>query len=250
MRTSPAWPCPRWIAHRGAGHCAPENTLAAIRAGAARRYRMAECDVKLSADGVLFLLHDDTLQRTSNGHGPAGAWPWARLSQLDAGTWHSAPYAGEPLPHLTSVLRYCRANGMNLNLEIKPNPGQAEATGRAVVQALRAHWPPDATPPLLSSFQPAALQAAAEADAHWPRALLLASWPRHTADALQLAQDLDCVGLVAEHRLWQASRVQAIHDAGLACAAYTVNDAREAERLLALGVDSLITDAVDAFTPD
>ena len=61
----PPWPYPLWIAHRGAGKLAPENTLAAFRLGARHGYRAFECDVKLSADGVPFLLHDDTLERTS-----------------------------------------------------------------------------------------------------------------------------------------------------------------------------------------
>ncbi|MDO8250569.1 MAG: glycerophosphodiester phosphodiesterase family protein, partial [Rhodoferax sp.] len=92
------WPYPRWVAHRGAGKLAPENTLAAFRLGASHGYRMFECDVKLSADGVPFLLHDTTLQRTTNavahlGTGRtsavAGDHPWNTLSQLDAGSWHS-----------------------------------------------------------------------------------------------------------------------------------------------------------------
>ena len=78
-----AWPCPRWIAHRGAGKLAPENTLAAFRLGAAHGYRAFECDVKLSADGVPFLLHDATLERTTNDQGTAGDQPWSALSQLD-----------------------------------------------------------------------------------------------------------------------------------------------------------------------
>ena len=72
------WPYPRWIAHRGAGTLAPENTLAAFRLGANFGYRMFECDVKLSSDGVPFLLHDDTLTRTTSGSAlPAGADPVA-----------------------------------------------------------------------------------------------------------------------------------------------------------------------------
>lgn len=89
------WPYPRWIAHRGAGKLAPENTLAAFRLGARHGYRMFECDAKLSADGVALLLHDATLERTSNGQGQAGDQPWATLAQLDAGSWHSGNYAGE-----------------------------------------------------------------------------------------------------------------------------------------------------------
>ena len=67
------WPYPRWIAHRGAGKLAPENTLAAFRLGAAHGYRMFECDAKLSSDGVPFLMHDATLERTTNGRGTGGA---------------------------------------------------------------------------------------------------------------------------------------------------------------------------------
>ena len=91
------WPYPRWIAHRGAGKLAPENTLAAFRLGAQHGYRMFECDAKLSADGVPFLLHDATLERTTNGRGTGGELPWSALAQLDAGSWHSRAYAGEPL---------------------------------------------------------------------------------------------------------------------------------------------------------
>lgn len=70
--TASSWPYPHWIAHRGAGKLAPENTLAAFRLGAQHGYRMFECDAKLSADGVPFLLHDATLERTTNGRGTAG----------------------------------------------------------------------------------------------------------------------------------------------------------------------------------
>ena len=93
-----SWPYPFWIAHRGAGKLAPENTLAAFRVGAEHGYRMFECDVKLSADSVPFLLHDATLDRTTSGHGVAGGLPWEALSQLDAGSWQSRSVAGEPVP--------------------------------------------------------------------------------------------------------------------------------------------------------
>ena len=109
--TAQNWPYPRWVAHRGAGKLAPENTLAAFRLGASFGYRMFECDVKLSADGVAFLLHDASLQRTSNGHGIAGEQAWSALAQLDAGSWHSRAFAGEPLPALDNIARFCLRNG-------------------------------------------------------------------------------------------------------------------------------------------
>ena len=129
------WPCPLWIAHRGAGKLAPENTLAAFRLGAQHGYRAFECDVKLSADGVPFLLHDATLQRTTSGQGLAAQHTWAELSQLDAGSWHSRAYAGEPLPSLQAIARFCLRNGFALNIEIKPTPGTEVDTGREVALA-------------------------------------------------------------------------------------------------------------------
>ena len=75
-----AWPYPKWIAHRGAGKLAPENTLAAFELGAKHGYRMFECDAKLSRDGVVFLLHDEHLQRTTNGTGVAGDRKSTRLN--------------------------------------------------------------------------------------------------------------------------------------------------------------------------
>ena len=136
------WPYPYWIAHRGAGKLAPENTLAAFRLGAAHGYRMFECDVKLSADGVPFLLHDATLQRTSNGQGTAGDQPWATLSQHDAGSWHSRAWAGEPLPSFEAVARYCLRNGHALNIEIKPTPGAERLTGEVVARHAARLWRP------------------------------------------------------------------------------------------------------------
>ena len=80
MSTLPAWPYPRWIAHRGAGKLAPETTLAPFRLGARHGYRMFECDAKLSADGVVFLMHDALLTRTTSGSGTGGGLPWSQLS--------------------------------------------------------------------------------------------------------------------------------------------------------------------------
>ena len=140
--SDPLWPYPFWIAHRGAGKLAPENTLAAFQAGAGFGYRMFECDAKLSADGVPFLLHDATLERTSNGLGSAGEQRWDALVQLDAGSWHSADYAGEKIPTLEEIARFCLEPGSRrcLNIEIKPTPGQENETGTVVAHKAAMLW--------------------------------------------------------------------------------------------------------------
>jgi glycerophosphoryl diester phosphodiesterase len=246
MAPSGDWPYPRWVAHRGAGKLAPENTLAAFRVGAAHGYRAFECDVKLSADGVPFLLHDATLERTSTGHGTASQQTWDALSRLDAGAWHSRAFAGEPLPRLDAIAAYCIRNGFALNIEIKPTPGDEVETGRVVAREVARLWAGQAVPPLLSSFRPDALRAARDADARWPRALLLDELRTGWFDE---ATALGCVAVVTNHKLMDSAVIAQLHGAGLRALVYTVNDDASAQRLLALGIDGIITDAVDRFAP-
>lgn len=242
----PPWPYPRWIAHRGAGKLAPENTLAAFRLGADHGYRMFECDAKLSQDGVVFLMHDATLARTTGAAGIGGEQPWSALSQLDAGGWHSRRYAGEPLPTLAALARFCLANGHLLNIEIKPTPGTDAETGAAVAREAARLWAGAAVPPLLSSFRPDALAAARDTEPALPRALLLDTL---RTDWLDLARQLDCVAIVCNHALWDAHTVADARAAGFRQLSYTVNDEWAAQRLVDLGTDGIITDRVDLFSP-
>ena len=239
-------PLPLWIAHRGAGKLAPENTLAAFRVGASHGYRAFECDVKLSADGVPFLLHDARLDRTTPERGVAGEREWAELSRIDAGGWHSRSYAGEPIPSLEAVARYVRRNGFALDIEVKPTPGFEHTTGHAVAEACLRLWHEAAAPPLLSSFRPDALQGARDAAPGLPRALLVdTAW----TGWFEMAQALECVAVVTNYNLMDAALIARLHGAGLRALCYTVNDPSEARRLVALGIDGIITDAVDRFSP-
>jgi glycerophosphoryl diester phosphodiesterase len=241
-----AWPYPLWIAHRGAGKLAPENTLAGFRVGAGLGHRAFECDAKLSADDVPFLLHDATLERTTSQRGVAGHLTWAELSRLDAGAWHSPAFAGEPVASLESVSRYCLANGFALNIEIKPTPGLEGRTGEVVAQVAARLWAGHASLPLLSSFRPEALAGARDAAGHLPRALLLeALWPGW----FETAASLGCVAVVANQRLMDAVLIERLHGAGLRAIAYTVNEPSRARALIELGIDGIVTDAVDRFSP-
>lgn len=240
------WPYPFWVAHRGAGKLAPENTLAAFRLGAQYGFRMFECDAKLSADGLPFLMHDATLERTTTSQGVGGSQPWEALSQLDAGGWHSRAYAGEPLPTLENIARFCRANGHALNIEIKPTPGTERHTGEVVALHAARLWLGADVAPLLSSFSPEALEGARTSAPELPRGLLLDALD---ADWLQTAGTLGCVAVICRHTLWDADKVSQVHKAGLRALSYTVNDAAAAERLIALGTDGIITDRVDLFSP-
>jgi len=240
------WPYPRWVAHRGAGTLAPENTLAAFRKGAEHGYRMFECDAKLSADDVVFLMHDATLHRTTNGQGVGGDLSWHQLSQLDAGSWHSRNFSGEPLPTLTNVAQFCIRNGYFLNIEIKPTPGVEFKTGEVVAKQAAHLWQHEKVPPLLTSFQVESLKGAFKAAPHLPRGLLLHSMPEGWLDT---AKSLECSAVVCLYSLWTPETVQAVHAAGMKCLSYTVNDEWAAKYLIELGTDGIITDRVDLFSP-
>jgi len=241
------WPYARLVAHRGAGKLAPENTLTAMRVGHAHGYRMVEFDVKLSADNLSFLLHDATLERTTSGRGRADALPWRELSRLDAGGWHSAKYAGEPLPTFASIARWARAHGVACNVEIKPMPGRERETGAAVALDAATLWRDAELPPLLSSFSEVALDAARDAVPTLPRALLVDNLP---ADWLARLARLECVALDVDHQALDADIVRRVRAAGYRVLCYTPNDSERIANLAAWGVDGIITDAVDHVAAD
>ncbi|RLM26710.1 glycerophosphodiester phosphodiesterase [Brenneria alni] len=236
------WPYPAIVAHRGGGSLAPENTLAAIDVGANLGHKMIEFDAKLSQDGQIFLLHDDTLERTSNGCGVAGDLPWDKLVGLDAGGWYGKTFAGERLPLLSEVAKRCEQHGMAANIEIKPTTGHDRQTGHLIALAARQLWQGHAIAPLLSSFSVQALEAAQQAVPELPRGLLLDEWDD---DWQPLTQRLGCVSIHLNHQLLTAERVALLKAAGLRILVYTVNRPERAQTLLDWGVDCICTDRID-----
>ena len=244
-----SWPYPRVAAHRGGGTLAPENTLAGLRTGARLGYTMVEFDAKLSADNIAFLLHDDTVERTSNGRGAAACMRYAELVALDAGSWYDARFAGEPMPTLAQAAACCRESGLAANVEIKPCTGRDVETGRIVAAETARLWAQETQagkPPLLSSFSYAALEAAREAAPDLPRGLLFERVP---ADWREQTAALGCVSLHASHRYLDEALVERIKGAGLFILAYTVNDPDRARQLVRWGVDTVCTDRIDLIGP-
>lgn len=241
-----AWPYPTIVAHRGGGTLAPENTLAGIDVAADLGHKMIEFDVKLSLDGEIFLLHDDTLERTSNGWGIAGELPWQQLQQLDAGSWYGKDFANQQLPLLSQVAGRCADYQMMANIEIKPTRGLEVKTGHVVALAARGLWHGQ-TAPLLSSFSYAALEAAKASAPELPRGLLLHEWHENWRE---LTEGLACVSIHLNHKVLNPQRVAQLKDAGLRILVYTVNRPERARVLLQWGVDAICTDAIDTLTAD
>jgi glycerophosphoryl diester phosphodiesterase len=253
------WPFPRLLAHRGGGTLAPENTVAAIGVGRAQGYRGIEFDAMLAADDVPVLIHDDTLERTTSGHGKVAALASTELGQLDAGSWHSAAFHGEPVPLFEQAVRYCRAHDIWINIEIKPAPGAAARTGDVVGRATARLYadllvaggdsPTGVEPrvPLFSSFERDALASARRAAPDIPRGYLLDRVPPDWQAQLRA---LGCVALHTNHRHLTRAIAQEIKHAGYWLFCYTVNEQSRVSELFEWGVDAMCTDRIDLIAPE
>lgn len=231
---------PALIGHRGAAALAPENTLASIRAAAAAGVAWIEIDAKLARDGVPVLMHDDTLDRTTNRTGPAAALTSAELGTLDAGGWFDPAFAGESVPTLTAALAECRRLGLGLDLEIKPDKGTEAATATAVVSTLAAAGWSAAAPLLLSSFAPESLRAARAAAPELPRGLLIWKFPKGWQAT---ARELEVVTVIPDQgSLRTPADVTRIRSLRYPVITYTVNAGDRARQLRDWGVAGIVTD--------
>ena len=245
------WPGPRRLAHRGGGALAPENTIAAIRAGIAHGYRAVEFDVMLTADEVPVLMHDPDFGRTIAGEGRVAETSSTELVRRDAGSWFDpVRFAREPVPRYEEVVRFCRAHRVWMNVEIKPSPGADAQTGRIageITARLFADEHDASALPLFSSFSVVALVAARESAPNIARGLLLEEL---TEGDIAQAHALDCISVHIDHRALDRATVERLHDAGFAVLAYTVNDLARLDVLVDRGVDAICTDRIDVIAAD
>jgi glycerophosphoryl diester phosphodiesterase len=226
------------IAHRGASGTCPENTLAAFRRAEALGAHMIELDVQLTRDREVVVLHDDTLERTTDGHGPLKRWTLAELRRLDAGSWFAPGFAGESVPSLAEVLDAVR---LPVNVELKTDgaPGLVDRT-LAVVEEAGALGRI-----VFSSFDPSALvrlralTADADLGVLWAR--------RRLAPAIDLAKRVAARGLHLRKTLASPKSIAAAREAGLSVRVWTVNEPREFAPLRAAGARGVFTDYPERF---
>jgi glycerophosphoryl diester phosphodiesterase len=241
MADGGAW-FPRVIGHRGAAGHAPENTLAGFRRAKLFGIRWVEFDVALTRDNEPVLLHDETVNRTTDGKGRLAEMTLGHLQQLDAGAWHSAEFAGERVPTLTEAFAALHELGLGANIEIKPTRGREAETGAIVARLVAAAWPASLPRPLLSSFKPDALIAARDAAPSVARGYLLNRLSKGwQADATALG----CVSVHCNQRSLSRQTAAEVRQAGYRLLSYTVNEAARARLLFEWGVEAVFTDYPD-----
>lgn len=229
---------PVCIAHRGGAGIAPENTLAAFENAAKIGAPWSELDVRASKRGALVVMHDCTLERTTNGSGRVCDFTLKELQSLDAGAHFSRKFAGERIPSFSEVLKAARGR-MRLLVEIKE-----EGTEEAVVSALRRHGMTDNC--IVISFSPRALYRVRTLTRDIATGLILKlDRPAVPGPLILRTRRLGASLISPHHAGVTRAFVQAAHAKGLTIITWTVNDRARMKQLLAMGVDGITTDRPD-----
>lgn len=230
------------IGHRGAAGLAPENTIAGMEKARETGVRWVEFDVMLSKDRAPMVIHDDDVDRTTDGSGAVAEMTAAALIRLDAGGWFDRQFAGNGIPTLAAVVDFLAAHGMGANVEIKPYPGIEVETAEVVCAWVRANWPPSMPGVLISSFSADAMAVARDRLPDHDRAMLFDGLPSNWRDIVRV---LDAKAVHLDDAATTEAVVEAMKDAGVALRVYTVNDPARAAELRAWGVASVFTDRPD-----
>ena len=225
------------IGHRGVASLAPENTLAGIRKAAELGVDWIELDVTLLNDDTAVLFHDDAVSRTTNGKGSLLKYSLETAQKLDAGSWFSEDYRGEPIPTLSQALDLIKSLGLRLNLELKPNNCDLQKlVDQTVSLLIKARLP--ACDLLVSSFNHKALVLFSN-QYDCAVGCLFEQLP---AKWLQKAQEVKAVSIHLNAQLILEEVISDVKSEGYELYCYTVNRQEDANVLLASGVDGVFSD--------
>ncbi len=228
------------IGHRGAAGYAPENTLASFRAALEMGVDYVECDFHLTADGIPVIMHDETLDRTTDGRGPVRAKTLAHLKGLDAGSWYGAEFAGEKVPTLRELFELV-AGRAGIVAEAKYPASQHPDAPRLLAELVGefAH-----ISVIAISIDDAFLRGFKEMCPEIPTGLL-SNLREGAQRAVAKAVHASCDILSVDFRRWDGGLPQLAGRAGLRLAVWTVNAPADIGRFMAEDVVSITTDYPD-----
>lgn len=230
------------IAHRGASGYTPENTLTAFRKAKELGAHWVEFDVKLAGCGTPIIIHDETLDRTTNGKGMVLDHPYENIARLDSGSWYHPNFVGEKVPSLADTIMCLAEHDLQANIELKPCSGREEETAIKTIEVLQHYWPTQKPKPLLSCFDLATLRKAYQIAPEFPLAWLVTTPPDNW---LSIIQEIPFVSINCDQSTLTAEIVQKILQNGLKVLSYTVNDVDRARDLFNWGVSAIFTSYPD-----
>lgn len=226
------------IAHRGASALAPENTLAAFQKASEIGAKWVEFDVMLAGCGEAVVIHDETLDRTTNEKGRVCDYPYSYLKTLDAGSWFDPQFSNEKIPTLAEVISILHRFNLAANIEIKPAVGFEEETVKKVLDVVNHYWHADMKPPLISSFSRTVLEIFRKQSKTHFLAYLMDEWQE---DWEKSCDELNCISVDINHRILNQARVSEVKLTNRLLLSYTVDDPQVAHQLFDLGVDSIFS---------
>jgi glycerophosphoryl diester phosphodiesterase len=227
-------------AHRGFSKVAPENTMAAFNLAARAGADGVELDVQMTRDGVLVVIHDERLERTTDGGGWVKDYTWVEVKSLDAGSWFSPAYRGERVPSLREVLEWIRDTDMVVNIELKNSVVRyrgMEEKGVEEVERLGLE-----RRVVFSSFNHESLR---QLHLYRPQLELAALYDKPLFEPWNYALHLGVTGLHPHHSLVTEKMVTSCRAYGIRVRTYTVDHSNLMRRFLAVGVDAVITNLPD-----
>lgn len=230
------------IAHRGASACAPENTLAAFERAFSLGADGIELDVTLTRDGVPVVIHDDTVDRTTNGTGAVAQMTLEEIQSLDAGRWCSTEFRGEKVPTLAEVLKTVGQRGI-VNVELKGTNLKSDGLEAAAIRAVESAGMQERV--ILSSFNPIRLWRAARINSSIERGLLYTDTLPIFLRRAWFRPLVRPRALHPIHRMVKPGYVRRVREMGYKINTWTVDDPAEMKRLIGLGVNAIITKRPD-----
>lgn len=229
---------PAFIAgHRGDRSSAPENTIVSLQAALDSTLEFAETDVQLTADGVPVLMHDPTVDRTTDGTGPVGNFTLERLRALDAGSWYSPAFAGVRVPTLEEFLVIFAGSNKKVLLELKDFWSKADVS--VATELVYLAGVQDRVTFTTKNFT--TLRNIEAVAPGFPRAIIMRLLP---ADPVGLAQFYGAIAILTSPESLEKNpqAVDLMHAAGLGILLYTLNSEKRWSEALAFGVDGIVTD--------
>lgn len=233
---------PTVIAHRGASAYAPENTLSAFLKAKEFGAHWVEFDVMLTADHEVVVIHDEELDRTTNGSGRVCDYSYQDLKKLDAGSWFNPSFSGEKIPSLREVIAFLHKYQLAANIEIKAFPGQEDLTVKKVLSVVKQCWKTDMPVPFVSSFSLPVLRFVRQYSSTCLLGFLMDTW---LSDWEMLCDELNCISVNINEKILTQENIKQIKATGRLVLAYTVNNLPRAQELFGWGVGAVFTDVPD-----
>ncbi|HOW28754.1 MAG TPA: glycerophosphodiester phosphodiesterase family protein [Elusimicrobiota bacterium] len=246
MRARSIQKSPFVIGHRGAMGYAPENTLASYTLAWKMGVDAVECDVHLSRDGRIVVMHDETLDRTTNGTGPIQRASWKKIMRLDAGSWFHPRYRRERVLPLGRLLRWVRgkrtkaARPLSLVIEIKNEKVKYRGIAEKVVRAVEKEGMTDRV--ILISFDHAVVRRIKQIQ---PRLMTGILYYKAMRDPVSHARRYLADALFPRRHLVTRSLLKKARQEGLVVATWTVNERSDMKKMIAAHVDGIASNYPD-----